>query len=70
MPLYYRDAQAAILVYDVTDPSSFKDLNYWIEELENKVKTDGMILGYFLFYKFRLVGNKNDVDPSLKRVSK
>ena len=30
MPLYYRDAAAAILVYDVTDPDSFKDLNYWI----------------------------------------
>lgn len=30
MPLYYRDAVAAILVYDVSDVNSFKDINYWI----------------------------------------
>lgn len=44
MPLYYRDAQVALLVYDVTDMSSFNDLNYWIDELDSKVKTDGMII--------------------------
>lgn len=44
MPLYYRDSMAALLVYDVTDISSFNDLNYWIDELNNKVKTDGMVL--------------------------
>ena len=50
-----------MLVYDVTDMNSFNDLNYWIEELESKVKTDGMILA--------IVGNKNDVPIEEKRVT-
>lgn len=29
-PLYYRDADAAILVYDVTNPKSFESLNFWL----------------------------------------
>lgn len=31
MPLYYRGAQAAILVYDVTDETSLQDIKFWIE---------------------------------------
>lgn len=31
---YYRDAGAALLVYDITDASSFKDLKFWIDELD------------------------------------
>lgn len=31
MPLYYRGAQAAILVYDVTDEASLQDIKFWIE---------------------------------------
>ncbi len=34
--LYYRDAAAAILVYDCTDPSSFESVKYWVEELRTK----------------------------------
>jgi GTPase SAR1 family protein len=30
-PLYYRGALAAILVYDVTDESSFDDIKIWLE---------------------------------------
>lgn len=30
-PLYYRGALAAILVYDVTDESSFEDIKIWLE---------------------------------------
>eukprot|EP01017_Pseudomicrothorax_dubius_P020588 TRINITY_DN2240_c0_g1_i2.p1 TRINITY_DN2240_c0_g1~~TRINITY_DN2240_c0_g1_i2.p1 ORF type:complete len:195 (+),score=33.74 TRINITY_DN2240_c0_g1_i2:113-697(+) len=52
-PLYYRDASVAILVYDVLDAKSFKSLEYWIKELDNKVKQDKLILA--------LAGNKCDV---------
>ena len=52
LSLYYRDSQAAILVYDVTDAESFNSLQVWINELEDKAKTDGMIIA--------LVGNKID----------
>ena len=33
MPLYYRDAQIALLVFDLTDPESFKGVDYWLNEL-------------------------------------
>ncbi|KRX04036.1 P-loop containing nucleoside triphosphate hydrolase [Pseudocohnilembus persalinus] len=60
MPLYYRDASAAVLVYDVTDFKSLEDLEYWIKELDEKVKKDSMVLC--------LLGNKNDVSKEQKRV--
>ena len=58
--LYYRDAQVAILTYDVTNESSLESLNYWLNELNDKVEIDNMVLC--------LAGNKNDVDPSEKRI--
>jgi len=33
-PMYYKDAQAALLVYDVTDRHSFEELQFWINELQ------------------------------------
>ena len=45
MPLYYRDAEIALLVFDLTDAETFKGVDYWLNELEERVKTDGMIIG-------------------------
>lgn len=53
-PLYYRDASAAILVYDITEMASFQSLSYWIKELDEKVKKDNMVLV--------LAGNKCDMN--------
>jgi len=58
--LYYRDAQVAILTYDVTNESSLDSLNYWLNELNDKVEIDNMLLC--------LAGNKTDVEQSEKRV--
>ena len=58
--LYYRDAQVAILTYDVTNEQSLESLNYWLNELKDKVEIDNMVLC--------LAGNKNDVDSSEKKV--
>ena len=58
--LYYRDAQVAILTYDVTNENSLDSLNYWLNELNDKVEIDNMLLC--------LAGNKTDVDQSEKRV--
>ncbi|GAB0094976.1 ras-related protein Rab-18 [Sergentomyia squamirostris] len=33
-PSYYRDAQGAILVYDVTKKNTFQKLDLWLNELE------------------------------------
>jgi small GTP-binding protein domain len=52
-PLYYRDSQAALLVYDVTDPRSLQSLDYWIGELDEKVRDDNMIV--------IIAGNKCDL---------
>ena len=58
--LYYRDAQVAILTYDVTNEASLESLDYWLKELNDKVDQDNMLLC--------LAGNKNDVDPNEKKV--
>jgi GTPase SAR1 family protein len=34
--MYYRGAAAAILVYDITREASFKTLQSWVEELQQK----------------------------------
>lgn len=38
--MYYQDAQAAILVYDITSKESFADLKYWYRELAEKGPAD------------------------------
>jgi GTPase SAR1 family protein len=58
MPLYYRDAQIALLVFDLTDSESFKGIEYWLNELEEKVKTEGMLLCNFLNNKIYRFGRK------------
>ena len=49
MPLYYRDAEIALLVFDLTDAESFKGIDYWLGELESKVETEGMLLCIYVF---------------------
>ena len=58
--LYYRDANAAILTYDVTNEYSFKSIEYWLNELRFKINEDGLILC--------LAGNKCDVGPNERKV--
>ena len=36
--LYYKDAQACIVVCDVTDASSYSDLNNWITDLKEQAQ--------------------------------
>ena len=33
-PMYYRDAMAAIVVYDITNRESFENAKKWIRELQ------------------------------------
>lgn len=51
-PSYYRGAQGAILVYDVTNRASFVKLDQWLNELETYSTRSGIIK--------MLVGNKID----------
>nr|CAI5854966.1 unnamed protein product [Callosobruchus analis] len=52
-PSYYRDAQGAILVFDVSSYSSFSKLEVWLNELET-YSTKGNIVKM-------IIGNKIDV---------
>ena len=50
--MYYRDADGAVIVYDVTDPKSFEDVEFWLQELHDKAPTN---------LEIALVGNKTDL---------
>jgi small GTP-binding protein len=51
-PLYYRSADIAILVYDVTQIPSFNGLEKWVHELAEKAPSNLQIV---------VVGNKTDL---------
>jgi len=52
-PIYYRDAQGALLVYDITDRDSFDKVKHWVKELRKIVGPDIVLL---------IVGNKADLE--------
>lgn len=58
--LYFRDAAAALLVYDITDASSFESLPHWLATLRNS-SSNHVILA--------VAGNKADRPASARRVS-
>lgn len=52
-PIYYRKANGALLVYDVTNPDSFDKVKDWTKELNKIVGTDKI--------KLSIIGNKIDL---------
>ena len=52
-PLFYRDAQAGIVVFDITDGESFSKASKWIGDLQKERGNDVFIV---------LAGNKVDLD--------
>ncbi|KAI5961404.1 YPT52 [Candida pseudojiufengensis] len=54
-PMYYRNANAALCVYDITSSNSFKKAQDWIKELK-KQAPEGIIIA--------LVGNKSDLEEN------
>ena len=59
--LYYKDAVAAILVYDVSNPETLDSLDYWINELNNNADNKNLI--------FSIAGNKCDLPNDVKKIS-
>lgn len=51
-PIYYRGANGAILVYDITDPDSFVKVRDWVKELRVECGPDMVLV---------IVGNKIDL---------
>eukprot|EP01130_Rhizamoeba_saxonica_P014741 TRINITY_DN6472_c0_g1_i5.p1 TRINITY_DN6472_c0_g1~~TRINITY_DN6472_c0_g1_i5.p1 ORF type:complete len:135 (+),score=27.34 TRINITY_DN6472_c0_g1_i5:488-892(+) len=50
--MYYRNADAALVVYDVSDPSSWERVTSLVKELQDKANDDILIL---------IIGNKFDL---------
>ncbi|XP_058417512.1 ras-related protein Rab-37 isoform X1 [Diceros bicornis minor] len=50
---YYRDAQALLLLYDITNKSSFDNIRAWLTEIHEYAQRDVVIM---------LLGNKADVN--------
>lgn len=58
-PMYYRGAQAAIVVYDITTRHSFDKAQEWVRELQNQGDPNVVVT---------FIGNKCDLE-SLRKVS-
>lgn len=54
---YYRGAAGALIVYDITDPKSFRHVDTWIDQLHFHMNTDIVII---------IVGNKCDLNEFRK----
>eukprot|EP00992_Anisonema_acinus_P011328 TRINITY_DN7322_c0_g1_i1.p1 TRINITY_DN7322_c0_g1~~TRINITY_DN7322_c0_g1_i1.p1 ORF type:complete len:216 (+),score=41.28 TRINITY_DN7322_c0_g1_i1:61-708(+) len=52
-PIYYRDANGAVLVYDITDKDTFDRVKHWVKELKSVVGED---------IELAVAGNKCDLD--------
>lgn len=52
-PIYYRDSNGAILVYDITDEDSFQKVKNWVKELRKMLGEDISLV---------IAGNKIDLE--------
>jgi small GTP-binding protein len=50
---YYKGAKGALIVFDITRPSSFESVDKWITELKSKCDVDVSII---------MIGNKCDLE--------
>jgi len=57
---YYRGAMGILLVYDVTDETSFTNVRNWMRQIETNAAVNVSRL---------LLGNKSDVDPADRKVT-
>ena len=57
IPMYIREAQIILLVYDITNTESFESIPRWFSDVLN-VKNDEAV--------FALIGNKNDLNDKRK----
>ena len=51
--MYYRDASAALLIYDISNKASFDSVKLWVDDLREKAPRN-IVLG--------VVGNKCDLE--------
>lgn len=51
-PMFYRNSQAAILIFDITSYTSFEDIKGWVLELKRNVEESIVLV---------VLGNKTDL---------
>lgn len=54
-PIYYRESQGAVLVYDITDEDSFSKVKDWVKELRKIIGQDICLC---------ICGNKSDMEKN------
>ncbi len=54
-PIYYRDSNGAVLVYDITDEDSFQKVKNWVKELKKMLGADICLA---------ICGNKCDLEKN------
>ena len=57
-PLYYRNARAAVVVYDISDAQTFERAKKWVSNLREKIDLDAVIA---------MVGNKSNLGEEVSR---
>ena len=50
--MYFRDANIALIVFDVTNRRSLESVDYWVDEVRSSEVEDSYLI---------LVGNKSDL---------
>ncbi|KAJ5074774.1 ras-related protein rab-5c [Anaeramoeba ignava] len=60
VPLYYRGASSAVVVFDITSMETFQTLKFWVEELKSNIEGE---------IKIFVVANKCDLEKN-RQVSK
>jgi Ras-related protein Rab-7A len=63
---FYRGADGAILVYDITDPESLEHLERWRREFINQIGIGGGVHHYGPPFPFVVLGNKCDKEAVRK----
>ena len=62
MSLYYRDADAALICFDLSNAKSFDSVAYWVGEMEKNCNNER------INFVLALAGNKCDIDDSKKKI--
>ncbi|KAH3900602.1 related to GTP-binding protein YPT52 [Saccharomycodes ludwigii] len=63
-PMYYRNANAAVVVYDVTAKDSLNKAITWVDELKSKVDDEKKLVISLVGNKIDLISSTNDINES------
>ncbi|KAG7536406.1 Small GTPase [Arabidopsis suecica] len=54
--LYHREAKGVLLVYDITNHSTFENVELWLKKIRESIDANNVVI--------MLVGNKSDLEDS------